>query len=204
MPDWISQQPEVELDWNAVLQTLEGHSDLVNSVAFSHDLKLLASASGDKTVQIWDAATGTLQQTLEGHSDSVYSVAFSHDSKLLASASFDEMVRIWDAATGTLQQTLKGRSKLVYSVAFSQDSKLLASASDDKMVRIWDAATGTLQQTIAANSYVSILSFNTTNSILIINIGRIKVDRTSIPSLSISSQEVGGKSDREGLGISGP
>jgi WD40 repeat protein len=60
MPDWISQQPDVESSWNVVLQTLEGHSDAVNSVAFSHDSKLLASASYDKTVKVWDAATGTL------------------------------------------------------------------------------------------------------------------------------------------------
>jgi WD40 repeat protein len=63
IPSWISQQPEVEAGWNAVLQTLE-HSSGVNSVAFSHDSKLLASASCDKTVKVWDAATGTLQQTL--------------------------------------------------------------------------------------------------------------------------------------------
>src|ERR1700722_14311224 len=50
IPGWISQQPKVGLDWNAVLQTLEGHSNSVTSVAFSHDSKLLASASDDHTV----------------------------------------------------------------------------------------------------------------------------------------------------------
>jgi WD40 repeat protein len=80
IPDWILQEPNTDLEWNAVLQTLEGHSNCVNSVAFSHDSKLLASASHDHTIKLWDAATGTLQQTLEGHSDWVNSVAFSHDS----------------------------------------------------------------------------------------------------------------------------
>jgi hypothetical protein len=92
--------------WNATLQTLEGHSDRVNSVALSHDSKLLASASSDKTVQIWDAATGTQQHTLKGHIHEIKLVAFSHNSKLLASASRDMSVRIWDVATGTLQQTI--------------------------------------------------------------------------------------------------
>ena len=110
IPDWILQKPNTDLEWNAVLQTLEGHSHAVSSVAFSHDSKLLASASNDKTVKVWDAATGTLQKTLEGHSHAVNSIAFSHDSKLLASASNDKTVKIWDAATGTLQQTLEGHS----------------------------------------------------------------------------------------------
>jgi WD40 repeat protein len=88
------QQPDINPDWNAVLQTLKGHSSSVTSVAFSHDLKLLASASDDKTIKVWDAAIGSLQQTLKGHSSSVTSVAFSHDSKLLASASDDKTIKV--------------------------------------------------------------------------------------------------------------
>jgi len=51
-PNWITTKPVMEADWNACLQTLEGHSDSVNSVAFSGDGHRLASASHDRTVKI--------------------------------------------------------------------------------------------------------------------------------------------------------
>ena len=64
-------------DWSSLEQTLEGHSDPVNSVAFSPDGSRLASGSGDSTVRVWNVATGQVEQTLEGHSGLAYSVAFS-------------------------------------------------------------------------------------------------------------------------------
>jgi WD domain, G-beta repeat/Patatin-like phospholipase len=124
------------------------HSGPVRSVAFSPDGKLIVSGSYDRSVIVWEVATGILRQTLKGHLDSVRSVAFSPDSKLIASGSDNDRVIIWDVATGTLRQMFEGHSRFIRSVAFSPDSKLIASGSDNWSVIAWEVATGILRQTL--------------------------------------------------------
>ena len=65
-------------------------------VAYSPDGRLLASGSADKTVRIWDLATGQEIRTLVGHTDWVTGVSFSPDGRRLASSSYDGTVKIWD------------------------------------------------------------------------------------------------------------
>ncbi|KAK6850547.1 WD40-repeat-containing domain protein [Apiospora arundinis] len=173
IPQWILREPVVDDKWNNCRQTLEGHSNDVNSVTFSPNGQLVASASKDGTVKVWNAVTGAEQQTLDGHGDCVnlvafspngrlvasasndkatagpiWSVVFSHNSQLVASASGDKTVKLWNAETGEQVRTLKGHDKRVNSVAFSPNGKLVASASNDGTVKLWNAETGEQVRTI--------------------------------------------------------
>ncbi len=114
---------------------LTGHSDGVNSVVFSPDGKMIASASDDKTIKLW-SLEGKELQTLKGHSDGINSVVFSPDGKTIVSASDDKTIKLW-SFEGEELQTFKGHSVGVNSVVFSPDGKTIASASWDSTVKLW-------------------------------------------------------------------
>ncbi len=132
--------------------TLRGHTERIAQIAWSPDGHLLASASHDRTIRLWDTQTAHRLHTLSGRSASIYSVAWSPDGRLLASASLDKTIRLWDAQTAQLLHTLSGHSSTVNSVAWSPDGRLLASASADQTIRLWDAQTAQLLHTLSGHS----------------------------------------------------
>ena len=119
------------------IATLEGHTAIVNSIAFSPDETIFASGAGDGTIRLWDVATGKHITTLED-SDKGYpvrSIAFSPDGTVLASQSDDHRVRLWDVSTRGNIATFK--LPYVYSLFFTPDGTLLAaSAALDGTARI--------------------------------------------------------------------
>ena len=143
-PGPLARQPSQDSDsiqW-AKVKVLQGHEERVSSVEFSPNGKLIASASFDKSIRIWNPMTGLEVNRLRGHSAYVRDISFSSDGKWVASASDDHTIRLWDISSGAEVQRLVGHLDWVKAVAFSFDGTMIASGSSDTTVRLWNAITG--------------------------------------------------------------
>ncbi|KAF8426396.1 WD40-repeat-containing domain protein [Tirmania nivea] len=116
---------------------LTGHQKLVNHVSFSPDGRIIASASFDNIVKLWNARDGKFLFTCRGHVGPVYQCSFSADSRLLASSSKDTTLKIWDVRTGKLHTDLPGHQDEVFAVDWSPDGAKVASGGKDKAIRLW-------------------------------------------------------------------
>jgi WD40 repeat protein len=119
------------------VRRLEGHTDAVFSVAFSHDGTQLATGSSDMTARIWNVSTWACESVLTGHSDGVRSVAFCPDGLRLATASNDKTIRIYEVFSGRHLRTFDGIGSVNY-IAISLDGSQLVSGSADNDVNLWD------------------------------------------------------------------
>ncbi|KAJ8951468.1 hypothetical protein NQ318_000162 [Aromia moschata] len=119
------------------LARLTGHQQLVNDVKFSPDGRILASASFDKSIKLWESKTGKFICTLRGHVQAVYMVAFSADSRLMVSGSADSTLKLWNLKTKKLEIDLPGHADEIYAVDWSTDGLMVASGGKDKVLRLW-------------------------------------------------------------------
>uniref|UniRef100_A0A671T289 F-box-like/WD repeat-containing protein TBL1XR1 n=2 Tax=Sinocyclocheilus anshuiensis TaxID=1608454 RepID=A0A671T289_9TELE len=124
---------------DACVHNLEAHNKEIYTIKWSptgsgssnpNANMLLASASFDSTVRLWDVERGICVHTLTKHQEPVYSVAFSPDGKFLASGSFDKCVHIWDTLSGALVNSYRGTGGIFEVCWNSVGDKVGASASD--------------------------------------------------------------------------
>ncbi len=149
------------------VRVLTGHTAAVTGVAFSPDSTLLATASQDRTVRLWEARTGELRYTLTDHPLGLNAVAFSPDGTVFATACNDTHARVWDTASGALRAMMKGHTDWVRAVAFSPDGRSLATASDDGTAKLWDPDTGQYHGTLTGHkSWVRAVAFSPDGTLL--------------------------------------
>ncbi|NXV22328.1 NLE1 protein, partial [Cepphus grylle] len=118
------------------LERMTGHQALINQVLFSPDTRLIASASFDKSIKLWDGRTGKYLTSLRGHVSAVYQIAWSADSRLLVSGSSDSTLKVWDAKMKKLAIDLPGHADEVYATDWSPDGQRVASGGKDKCLRM--------------------------------------------------------------------
>jgi len=128
-------------------RTLQGHASSVYGCVSSSDGRFLVSASWDRTLKVWDVASGHYLLTLKGHSAEVTACVMFTDDRRLLSSSADNTLKIWDVYTGLIEQTLIGHTGEVTACAAFPDGKRVLSGARDKTLRVWDLQSG---QTVMA------------------------------------------------------
>jgi WD40 repeat protein len=136
--------PAVEVRYP--VRSFQGHTGSVRNVALSPDGRLALSCSGvergDRTLRLWDVASGREIRQFKGHTEQIYAVAFSPDGLHALSGSVDRTMRLWEVSSGRAVHVFTGHKHTVNSVAFSPDGRFALSGSFDRSLRLWDLRSG--------------------------------------------------------------
>lgn len=124
-------------DSNKPIGRMTGHQQTVIDVRFSPDMRLIATASFDKSIKLWNGLTGAYVSTLRGHVAPVYQISWSADSRLLCSGSSDSTLKVWNMNSMKLCIDLPGHADDIFSVDWSPDGERVASGGRDKVIKLW-------------------------------------------------------------------
>jgi WD40 repeat protein len=152
------RRPEAMNLWSALYmrlprQTLQGgwsgatfaeHGEAVTSVCLNADGRLALSGSADRTIKLWETATGHCLHTFESEMNGVTSVCLSADGRRALSSSTDAALKLWDVSSGHCLRTCREDLDVITSVSMSADNRLAVSGSTDGTVHLWDVAAGLL------------------------------------------------------------
>jgi WD40 repeat protein len=133
-----------------LLHVLKDHKDNIWSSTFSHNSKLVATASRDSSAILWDIQTGKKIVEIK-HDGIICSIIFSPDDKYILTSSFDNTAKVWSCISGKLIKSLEGHSENVRSAFYSPNGKLIATSSDDNTTKVWESKTGKCLFTLKGN-----------------------------------------------------
>lgn len=144
-------------DSGAEIKTFEAHGYEVLSISVSHDNAKFASAGGDRSVFVWDVATGVTNRRLAGHMSKVHTVEFNTDASVLASGSYDATVRLWDLRSQSRVpiQILEEARDAVQTLHV--DSTTIITGSVDGYVRTYDLRKGELRADFVGQPVTSVV-----------------------------------------------
>ncbi len=161
---------------------LKGHTNLVQSLAFSSDSKRLISGMSNSDAVawdvnsdaiIWDVEAKQLLHRLRGHRDDVNAVDLTPDGARAVTASVDKMVRLWRVDDGSLVKEMAGHADIVRSLAVSPKDGSIVSGDKTGEIRLWDGKTGDFLRVFASqDNDIGSLRFSPDGSLLLSTSGR--------------------------------
>ncbi|KAI0599301.1 WD40-repeat-containing domain protein [Biscogniauxia sp. FL1348] len=135
---------QMKPDWHPpwkLMRVISGHLGWVRSLAVEPHNQWFASGAGDRTIKIWDLATGNLRLTLTGHISTVRGLAVSPRHPYLFSCAEDKMVKCWDLETNKVIRHYHGHLSGVYTLSLHPTLDVLVTGGRDGVARVWDMRT---------------------------------------------------------------
>ena len=133
-------KPEWHSPWK-LMRVISGHLGWVRALAVEPGNEWFASGAGDRTIKIWDLASGSLRLTLTGHISTVRGLAVSPRHPYLFSCGEDKMVKCWDLETNKVIRHYHGHLSGVYTLALHPTLDILVTGGRDGVARVWDMRT---------------------------------------------------------------
>jgi len=137
---------------STLIRDLIGHTEWVRACVVTPDGQRVVSASGDKTLRVWDLESGRALATLEGHARWVSACAVTPDGRRVVSASTDQTLKVWDLESGRVLATLEGHTNRVNACAVTPDGRRVVSASEDDTLKVWDLESGRVLATLEGHT----------------------------------------------------
>lgn len=134
------QKPDWHAPWK-LFRVISGHLGWVRALAVEPGNEWFASGAGDRTIKIWDLASGRLKLTLTGHISTVRGLAVSPRHPYLFSCAEDKMVKCWDLETNKVIRHYHGHLSGVYTMSLHPTLDVLCTGGRDGVVRVWDMRT---------------------------------------------------------------
>gem|GEM_PF-6889038 len=167
-PNSVEIELSERFSWRLV-KTIAGHTKSINSFAIKNNL--LASASDDRNISLWNIETGRQIYSFFGYQE-VQTVAINN--QIIAGGGFDHVITSWKLSDKTLNyiiskhRNFNSHSNVIYALIFSNKGDLLISSSADQTIKVWHAATGSLKFTLSGHtSFVNTLAISPCDRFLI-------------------------------------
>jgi len=127
-----------------------GHQSDVRAGSFSADGKYLATGSKDRTVKLWDVASGSEIRTFAGHASEITAVAVSSSGGMVVSGDEKGIIKLWDTRTGQTirDMSLTGTDMKIWHLSFSPEGRLFSALSSNRVLTVWEVSTGQSVKTV--------------------------------------------------------